>query len=198
MYTYIKGKIEEKKQDRVIIENSGLGYLLKIGMQTFSDLPAENKKVKLYTHHYLREDAEILFGFSTREEKHLFKILLKISNIGPGKAMGILSQISPDNFIEYIQSEDISSLSSIKGIGKKTAERLIIELRDKITDIFSAKNVVKTGKTSSNLQEAFEALVGLGFKKRAARKFINSVKKDISPKTSTQEIITKALKNGKQ
>lgn len=197
MYSYIKGKLKEKNKEAVIIENSGLGYRLQIGMQTYSDLPPENKKVKLYTHHYLREDAEILFGFSTTGEKQLFKILLKVSNIGPSKAMRIISQISPDHFIDAIQNEDIPSLSSIKGIGKKTAERLIIELRDKISDISSFKESTDQ-QESSNFSEAFEALLGLGFKNREARKFINSVKKDIDEEATTQEIIKKALSNGKQ
>ncbi|MGM0441803.1 MAG: Holliday junction branch migration protein RuvA [Elusimicrobiota bacterium] len=198
MYTYITGKLKEKNKDNIIIENSGLGYRLKIGTQTYSDLPPENKNIKLYTHHYIREDAEILFGFSTTGEKKLFKILLKVSNIGPGKAMGILSQISPDHFISAIRSEDIPSLSSIKGIGKKTAERLIVELRDKISDISSFSEKSASQYDSSKFKEAFDGLVGLGFKSREARKFINSVKKDIDKEATTQEIIKRALTNGKQ
>ncbi|MDA3792141.1 MAG: Holliday junction branch migration protein RuvA [Elusimicrobia bacterium] len=193
MYIYIKGKVIEKSQDDVVVETGGLGYILKIGALTFNDLPAAGEDVKLNTYHYLREDREELYGFSTKGEKELFEILIGVSNIGPAKAMDILSAVSPAHFVDYIINNNINGLSSLKGIGRKTAKRLVLELKDKIKEIKPAGDFKKAG--ISNYTEAVSGLKGLGYKESVARDLIDAAKDDIKEGDEPQNIIRKALKN---
>ena len=192
MYVYIKGILKETFHDRVVIENAGLGYELKITSLTYHNLPALDDEVMFYTHHYVREDKEELYGFSTRDEKKLFEILITLPNIGPGKAMNILSQIQPEHFVAALQNKDVSTISSIKGIGRRTAERLIVELSDKVIDIIPVK---ETAKVSPNkLEDALAGLVSLGFKDGTARRLLNSITDEINKDDTVADIIKKALK----
>lgn len=191
MYVYIKGILKETFHDRVTIETAGIGYELKITLLTYHNLPALEEEVMFYTHHYVREDKEELYGFSTRGEKKLFEILITIPNIGPGKAMNILSQIQPEHFVAALQNKDVSIISSIKGIGRRTAERLIVELSDKVIDIIPVK---ETGVPPNNLEDALAGLVSLGFKDTTARGLLNSITDEISKDDNVADIIKKALK----
>lgn len=129
MYAYIKGLLTSKSHDRVVIENSGIGFEVIIGSSTYNSLPEESQDIMLHTYHYKREDKEELYGFAVREEKKFFEILIGVSSIGPNKAISILSQISPGRFISAIKKEDIVTISSIKGLGRKTADLIIIFFR---------------------------------------------------------------------
>jgi Holliday junction DNA helicase RuvA len=192
MYIYIKGILIAKSQDSVILENSGIGYQLNIGTFTYNSLPEINQEVKLNTYHYVREDKEELYGFSTEGEKALFEILIGISSIGPSKAINILSQISPQQFINSVRREDIGTIASIKGIGRKTAERMVLDLRDKISGISMP---VEEGEIDqSTYDDALGGLIGLGFKESQAREMLFLIRKEIKATDRAEDIIKKALK----
>jgi len=192
MIVYIKGILKEKTAQRAIIENSGIGYELNIGAMTYNELPDPPEEVMLHTYHYIREDREELYGFSSLNEKQLFEILIGVSNIGPGKAMGILSQVMPESFVNAVRSGDTASVASIKGVGKKTAERLIVDLKDKVAELgFRGKAFAAERE---KIQDALAGLIGLGFKENAAREMINSVSAEIASDDKAEEIIKKALK----
>ncbi|MEA3506302.1 MAG: Holliday junction branch migration protein RuvA [Elusimicrobiota bacterium] len=193
MYIYIKGTVKEKRPGCVIVETGGLGYQLKIGSMTFNDLPGPGTETKLHTYHYLREDREELYGFSSKGEKELFEVLIGVSNMGPSKAMDILSAVNPAQFIEYVTGNNISGLSTVKGIGRKTAKRLVLELKDKISGI-SAAGEVKKGRVS-NYREAVSGLKGLGYTESAARDLVDAASESIKEDDDAAAIIRKALKN---
>src|SRR3989339_1019296 len=176
MYSYIKGILKSKSSEKAIIENSGIGYELNIGMMTYGNLPSPPEEVMLYTYHYVREDREELYGFSSLGEKELFEVLIKVSGIGPSKAVNILSQVSPPQFLEAIRKEDILKISSIKGIGRKTAEKIMIDLKDKISGI----KIIEDGsiKLKTVIEDALSGLMGLGFKENIAREMIYAVKNE--------------------
>lgn len=193
MIDYIKGKIIELTPTYTVIENNGIGYMIQISLQTFSAL--ENKSdVTIYIHHYLREDEEQFYGFSSKDERGLFRLLIGVSGIGVSTAQMMLSSLSSDEIRNAIISEDINRIKSIKGIGLKTAQRLILELKDKIvkgggsdsTPLFSAGS-------NAIIEEATTALVLLGFTKANVSKAISAVLKD-EPSASLESIIKLALK----
>jgi len=192
MYIYIKGILKHKDTCSVIIENSGIGYEINIGLLTYNDLPSASEEVLLHTFHYIREDREELFGFSTTGEKSLFEILIGISSIGPNKALGMLSQVSPSDFIQAVKSNNKSLIASIKGIGVKTAERIIIELRDKLDGIPLESGISSAG--NDIVEDALGALVGLGFKDSAARDMIFAVRSELTADDDVQDVIRKALR----
>ncbi|MBN2406214.1 MAG: Holliday junction branch migration protein RuvA [Elusimicrobia bacterium] len=195
MFVYLKGILKSKEHGRVIIENSGIGYELYVGEMTYANLPEPPEEVMLYTYHYVREDREELYGFSSQGEKGLFTMLIGVSSIGPGKAVSILSQISPDEFINAVRSENISLIASIKGLGRKTAERVVMDLKDRLADMILPRDV--SGAERRRVDEAMGALVSLGFRENIAREMISSAMKQIKKTDSTQDIIKKALKNAK-
>lgn len=193
MIDYIKGKIIELTPTYTVIENSGIGYMIQISLQTFSTL--ENRSdITIYIHHYIREDDEQFYGFATKDERELFRLLIGVSGIGVSTAQMMLSSLSSDEIRNAIISEDINRIKSIKGIGLKTAQRLILELKDKIvkgggsdsTAIFSQCN-------NAIVEEATTALVLLGFTKANVNKAISAVLKE-NPSASLESIIKLALK----
>ncbi|MFW6173338.1 MAG: Holliday junction branch migration protein RuvA [Elusimicrobiota bacterium] len=192
MYAYINGILKQRDRSKVIVENSGLGYELNITTTTYNNLPEPPEKVMLYTYHYIREDREELYGFATKGEKELFEILINLSNIGPSKTINILSQIEPEHFVRAIKKEDISYLSSIKGIGRKTAQRLIVDLKDRIPAVPVTDK--RLDMESSKVEDAFNGLRSLGFKENVARNLINSIINEIQKEDKAEEIIKKALK----
>ncbi|MFC2061963.1 Holliday junction branch migration protein RuvA [Elusimicrobiota bacterium] len=193
MYAYIKGMLRSKNSDRIVIENSGIGYEMIIGAMTYNNLPNPPEEVMLYTYHYIREDKEELYGFSSTGEKRLFEILVGVSSIGPGKAVSILSQVSPAQFIDAVKKKDLLAVSSVKGIGKKTAERMILELKDKLGEITLDETVGIADRTK--IEDAMSGLVSLGFKENEARELIYSIKDDLTDSDRAQDIIKKALKH---
>ena len=193
MIAQLTGTIVSKKKNKVIIDVNGLGYEVTISLSTFSELPAENFKAKILTYQHVREDLMELFGFSSQFEKELFLLLISVSGVGPKTAMEILSNTSISGFKKAIVSSDIRAISGIKGIGKKTAEKLIFELKDKIKEFYipEKENVVP----ATAFDDAVEALKALGFTYISAREAVDSAVGRVKKDASTQEIIKEALKD---
>tara|TARA_B100000678_G_scaffold63371_1_gene51627 strand:+ start:2622 stop:3212 length:591 start_codon:yes stop_codon:yes gene_type:complete len=188
----IKGIISHKKAPFITVECAGLGYEIETPMSTFLDLPTINTEVFLYTHMIVREDSQTLFGFSSIEEKDLFKTLLKVNGVGAKLGLAILSSLSVSDFQNCVQYDDTNTLIKIPGVGLKTAERLIIEMRDRIIDIGVIKNSI-SHKYEQNepRKEAFDALISLGYKSPEVKKLLSNCD---STKLSAEEMIRLALK----
>lgn len=164
MYRYIKGFIEEMKEDYIVIENNGIGYKISTSVNTIRDLKL-GEEVKVYTYLNVREDDMSLYGFSLKNELELFLNLISVSKIGPKVGLGILSTLSVDEIKYAIINEDANKLSEAQGVGKKTANRMILELKDKIKDYDIEKLDTSSIKVNSNTDEAMDALVSLGYTK---------------------------------
>jgi holliday junction DNA helicase RuvA len=196
MISYLKGILELKKPPLLIIELNGVGYECQAPMSTFYHLPETGHSVFLYTHFAVREDAHTLYGFFTERERSLFRSLIKVSNVGPKLALAILSGIEPDHFVHAIHEQDITALTHIPGVGKKTAERLIIEMRDRLHDwgyeMVAMDMLSSHEKADRILQDATSALVSLGFKPQEASRLISLVQTDCH---SAEDIIRLALQS---
>jgi len=191
MISHIQGRLVEKSPTDVVIDCNGVGYLINISLHTFSNLPT-GESVKLFTHLIVREDAHILYGFSSITEREIFKLLITVSGVGASTARTMLSSLSPDQVVEAIASNDLAVIQSAKGIGAKTAQRLVLDLKDKILKIYGlAPNSVDTSNTNKN--EALSALETLGFARKQAEKICDSIVKD-NPQASVETIIKLALK----
>ncbi|MBP6091727.1 MAG: Holliday junction branch migration protein RuvA [Crocinitomicaceae bacterium] len=189
MIGHLNGKLVEKNPTDLVIECGGVGYEVKISLHTFSAIGSD-ESLKLYTKLIVREDAHILYGFSAKEEREMFNHLISVSGIGPNTAMIMLSSMVPDEIAHAIQSEDVKTIQSIKGIGVKTAQRVIIDLKDKMLKIvFSSENSFHQSNT--NRFDALTALVSLGFDKKSAEKAIDKIS---TGDESVEEIIKGALK----
>lgn len=193
MIDYIKGKIIELTPTYTVVECSGIGYMIQISLQTFSAM--ENKSdIIIYIHHYLREDDEQFYGFASKDERELFRLLIGVSGIGVATAQMMLSSMSSDEIRNAIISEDINRIKSIKGIGLKTAQRLILELKDKIVKGGGADSpVIFQSANSAIVEEATTALVLLGFTKANVNKAVSAVLKE-TPDATIEQIIKLALK----
>jgi Holliday junction DNA helicase RuvA len=189
MISYLNGKLIEKNPTNLIIECNGIGYEVKITLTTFSALGSD-ESVKVFTQFIVREDAQLLYGFFTKEERDVFNQLISVSGIGPNTAMIMLSSLTPEEVAHAIQSEDVKTIQSVKGIGLKTAQRVIIDLKDKMTKVeFSTENVFS--KNNTNRFDAFTALVSLGFDKKAIDKALDKI---ITGEETVEELIKHALK----
>jgi len=195
MIALLSGTLAYRSTDHVIIDVGGVGYRLFIPLSTFSALP-ETGKVRLFTHTHVREDALLLYGFLTLDEKDLFVTLIGISGIGPKLAVNILSHIPAKDLKNAIASGDIKRLSSLPGIGQKTAERLVLELKDKVgpVDNLPEANGNAAGSASSGalVNDVISALVNLGYKENQARKVLESM--ELAPNLTMEEILKGALK----
>jgi Holliday junction DNA helicase RuvA len=165
----IRGKLLSRKTDNVLIEAYGIGYQVHLPLNILSGLPMEGHDVFLHIYTHVREDALQLFGFNTEEQKRIFITLLGITGVGPKMALNILSGLSLDEFLSALESEDIATLCRIPGLGKKTAHRLILELREKLP--------AATGSRDKTFEDALSALVNLGYKKNVAHEFLEQVHK---------------------
>lgn len=193
MIDYIKGEITELNPTEVTVECNGIGYRILISLQTFSAIERQ-KETKIYIHHYLREDEELYYGFSTKDERELFRLLIGVSGIGASTARMMLSSLSSEEIRNAIIAEDINRIKSIKGIGTKSAQRLIIELKDKIVKgAGSDTGTLLQTAESSIVEEATTALVLLGFTKANVTKAVNAVLKE-NPSASIETIIKASLK----
>jgi len=193
MITYLKGKLVHKEPAHVIIEVNGIGYQVMISLNTFSEIK-DREDIKLFTYLNIREDAHILFGFSNEQEKGMFLNLVSVNGIGPSTALMVLSSMSPNDLKNAIMREDTASLQAIKGIGGKTAQRLILELKDKVKkEAFEAP--VLGGANNTITREALTALMTLGITKAAAEKSIEAVLKKSGNSLSLEELVKLALKN---
>lgn len=185
MYAYIKGTIEEIYEDHCVVEAYGIGYNIYISPMTASKLPAIGDVVKIYTYTNVREDAFLLYGFLTRSELELYKLCISVSGIGPKGGLSLLSAMNPEDLRFAIASQDIKTISSAPGIGKKTAERLILELKGKIDyddSMFTREMGAEAGVATSVglagnavMKEAIDALVALGYDATSASKAVHAV-----------------------
>lgn len=192
MIDYIKGTIVELSPAELILENNGIGYRILISLQTFQALQ-EKKDAKVFIFHYLREDAELYYGFATKDERELFELLISVSGIGLNSARMMLSSLSAEEIRQAILSEDIARIKSVKGIGVKSAQRLVLELKDKIVKGEGADSTELFGGNRSEIvEEASRALVMLGFAKAAVNKAIQAVLK-ANPNAKVEQIIKSAL-----
>ncbi len=197
MYAYIKGVLEEVFEDSIIIENQGIGYRVRVPMRVLDELPMRGSSMKIFTYLYVREDAFSLFGFLTRDELSMFQLLLNVSGIGPKGALAILSTLSPNDIRFAVMSSDDKAIAKAPGIGKKSAQRLIIELKDKVSmedalESFDPEAVIVPDSTSVVKKEAIEALVALGYRSSDAAKTISSI--SITEQMDVEEVLKAALK----
>jgi Holliday junction DNA helicase RuvA len=194
MITCIKGKLLQKTPTFVVIDVGGLGYQLYISMNTYENLPSLEKEVFVYSEMIVREDSITLYGFYSESERQLFRLLISVSGIGPKSGIGILSGISLNDFQTAILTANTTLLQKLPGIGKKTAERLIVELKDKFDKITIREEGISTPKNDS-VEEATLALESLGYNKSIASKAVNSALKQIdNEKYSSEDLIKLALK----
>ena len=192
MITQIRGKLVEKNPTYAIVDCNGVGYLLHISLNTFSSLP-DQEAVRLYTHLLIREDAHTLFGFINKTEREVFRLLISVSGVGPSIARTMLSSMTSEEIQQAIASENVPLIQSVKGIGAKTAQRVIVDLKDKILKTFDLDEVsVHTNNT--NKEEALSALEVLGFARKQSEKAISSIIKT-QKDASVEQLIKLALKN---
>ena len=192
MITHLKGKLIEKNPTNIVVECNGVGYSVNISLHTFSQLPS-GEHVKLFIHLQVREDSHTLFGFSSKVEREVFRLLISVSGVGASIARTMLSTLSPEQVMEAITQNNIAAIQSVKGIGAKTAQRVVLDLKDKIIKIYGLDEVsLVSSNTKRN--EALSALETLGF----ARKQVEKICDDIvnkNPNASVETIIKQALKN---
>lgn len=188
----LRGRLIFKQAPQIVLECGGVGYELEMPMSTFLDLPETGADLFLHTHLLVREDAQILYGFTTNDERLLFRTLLKVNRVGAKMALGVLSAMTANDFRRCVEYEDTTTLSKIPGVGKKTAERLIIEMRDRIDKVLpAAAGATPLSAGASARSEAFDALVSLGYKPNEVNKLIGKLDTD---KLSAEDIIRQALK----
>jgi Holliday junction DNA helicase RuvA len=188
----LRGRLILKQAPKIVLECGGVGYELEMPMSTFLDLPEAGADLFLYTHLLVREDAQILYGFATNDERLLFRTLLKVNRVGAKMALGVLSAMTANDFRRCVEYEDTTTLSKIPGVGKKTAERLIIEMRDRIDKVLpAAAGATPLSAEASARSEAFDALVSLGYKANEVNKLIGKLDTD---NLSAEDIIRRALK----
>lgn len=192
MIAQIKGKLIDKTPTYVIIDCGGIGYEVKISLNTFSQI-GEGETCLLYTHFVVREDAQLLYGFKETSERELFRLLISVSGVGSSTAMMILSSLSPSETKQAILNNDVNMLKSVKGIGAKSAERIIIDLRDKIGKVDSGATIsLQSNNTVKD--EALSALVMLGFGKNPAEKALDKIV-NTGDDFTVEELIKRALKS---
>ncbi|MBQ3324799.1 MAG: Holliday junction branch migration protein RuvA [Muribaculaceae bacterium] len=194
MYDYISGKISELNPAFVVIDNNGLGYMINISLTTYNEVSKKSRDeiVKLYVYEAIREDAHVLFGFAGKHERELFTLLISVSGVGPNTARMILSSLSPSDLEQCIASGNVSQLKSVKGIGGKTAQRILVDLKDKIK-VASDTLLDSDSTPSAVFDEALAALVMLGFTQQMSQKALKKLLKD-NPDITVEEAIKKALK----
>ncbi len=196
MIAFLKGKLVHRDPTFVIVDVQGVGYQLQISLQTFSEIK-EQENVMLHTHLSIREDAHVLFGFSSSTEKKLFQQLISVSGVGPSTAIIMLSFMNSNELKSAIIREDAVSLQSIKGIGGKTAQRVIIELKDKLKKETweDAQPATSLGPHNTMRKEALSALLTLGLPKSAAEKSVDTVLKKSGNTITLEDLVKQALKN---
>lgn len=192
MITQITGRIIEKSPTEIVIDCNGVGYLLHISLNTFSKIP-EQEHIVLYTHLSIREDAHTLYGFIDKIEREIFKLLISVSGVGPSIARTMLSSMTTEEIQRAIASENVAVIQSVKGIGAKTAQRVIVDLKDKIVKTYGIDEV-SVISDNTNKEEALSALEVLGFHRRQSDKVVTAVLKT-DPNASVEHIIKLALKN---
>jgi len=192
MIAHIQGKLVEKTPTEVVIDCGGVGYHINISLHTYSLLPATDF-IKLYTYVQIKEDSHTLFGFMEKTEREIFKMMLTVSGIGASIARTMLSSLEPKQIIQSIATADLATIQSIKGIGSKTAQRVIIELKDKVLKLYDLDEVSLV-QNNTNKDEALSALEVLGFMRKAAERVVEKIARE-NPEATVEFIIKLALKN---
>lgn len=192
MIEYIRGEVVELTPASAVVETTGgVGYFLNISLNTFSGLK-QGDTTRLYVYEAIREDAYVLYGFKSRKERELFQLLITVSGVGPNTARMILSGLSPEELEQVVATENVGLLKSVKGIGAKTAQRIIVDLRDKIKSV-SSPLVSSMPQVSATYEEAIAALSMLGFAPQASQKVVQKLLQD-TPGIRVEEVIKQALK----
>lgn len=199
----LRGRIIEKQPPEIVIDVQGVGYEVAMPMRCFYELPECGKEMEIFTHFVVREDAQLLYGFINREERTLFRILIRVNGVGPKLALTILSDLSAAQFVQAVEHGEIKTLVKLPGVGTKTAERLIVEMKDKFGQlstpdpiaIASTCNRALSSPTATDIEaEAISALIVLGYKPQEASRIINKVMRvDIDSKTLIKEALKAAL-----
>lgn len=192
MIAHLQGKLVEKTPTEVIIDCNGVGYCVNISLHTYSLLP-NGEAIKLYTYLQIKEDAHTLFGFVEKSEREIFKLLLSVSGIGASIARTMLSSLEPKQIIQAIASADVITIQSIKGIGSKTAQRVILDLKDKVLKLYDLDEV-SLSQNNTNKDEALSALEVLGFVRKSAEKVMERMVRE-NPDATVEMLIKLALKN---
>jgi holliday junction DNA helicase RuvA len=195
MIAYLKGKLVHKEPTLVQIEVNGVGYQVSISLHTFSEIK-DREDLKIFTYLHVREDAHILYGFVSEAEKQMFLQLISVNGVGPNTALVVLSYLPPTDLRSAIVREDAAALQAVKGIGGKTAQRIILELKDKLKKDLGDEDPGKTGMVHNTVRrEALTALVTLGIAKPAAERSIDTILKRMGTSISLEELVKQALKN---
>ena len=189
MIAHLRGRILSRQPNQVIVEAGGVGYDVAISVPTFTALPAEGAEAALFIHTHVREDMIALFGFAEMAEKRLFEKLLAVSGIGPKLALTVLSGLSPERLVAAIRGHDHATLTRIPGIGKKTAERVVLELKDKLEDMATAPMAATTGPAG---EDVLSAMVNLGYPRAAALKAIEAAAERTPEAASSFELLFRA------
>lgn len=193
MIHHIKGQLISKRPPELVIEANGVGYEITATMNTFYDLPEIGENVLIRTCFIVREDLQQLYGFRDEQERALFKTLIKMSGIGPKMALTILSSISPDHFVQAIQNKDTASLVRLPGVGKKTAERLVVEMIDRLSDWQVTSLPESSGSNHAAVQEAISALVALGYKSTEAKQAVDKISEQTNNSSHLIRLALQAL-----
>jgi len=194
MIHHLKGRLIEKNPTYVVIECNGVGYFLHISLHTFALLKNASEAISVFTHLQVKEDSHTLFGFMEKSERELFRLLISVSGIGASIARTMLSSLDPKQIMDAIATADVGTIQSIKGIGAKTAQRVILDLKDKVLKVFGEGEVF-VSQSNTNKEEALSALETLGFARKAAEKVIDRIMKDSTEDPTVETIIKLALKN---
>lgn len=198
MYSYLKGELVEIFEDTIVIEVNNIGYNVRIPASMIDMLKGRGQELKVYTYLYVKEDAMQLYGFFTRDDLNIFKLLLGVNGIGPKGALAILSVMTPDDLRFAVLGEDAKAIAKAPGIGNKTAQRMIIELKDKLNleDAFEAKTAHMAERQTTGVpsvkNEAVQALTALGYSSSEALKALNSI--ELTPELTVEEVLKLALK----
>ena len=197
MIAFLEGRLLSKSPEYIIVSAQGIGYQVAVPLSSFYDLPALEQGVRLHIYTHVRQDAIQLFGFLTPNEKEIFLLLLGVSGIGPKVALNILSGISSQELSQALMAEDSARIQRIPGIGKKTAERIVLELKDKIKKLSSGSlpNLVREVGEGTPWEDALSALVNLGYPKAIAEKALGLIKNDTEDTISLEDLLRKALKS---
>jgi Holliday junction DNA helicase RuvA len=199
MITHLRGILTEKRPPSLVVDVNGIGYEVEAPMSTFYRLPELQQEVKLLTHLVIREDAHILFGFSSETERQMFRTLIKVNGVGPKLALSILSAMELETFIHCVQQGDLAKLIKIPGVGKKTAERLVIETRDRLAQMPGQSSQViqpqsLTQGVTSAVDDAISALIALGYKAAEANQMVNAIKQEgLTSEALIRRALQKAL-----
>ena len=200
MIVFLDGVLEDKEPTRAVVNVGGVGYEAAIPLSSYDRLPAVGQRVRLLTVPVVREDAHLLFGFMTAEERELFLLLTSVNGIGPKLGLAVLSGLSVRDLKAAIAAGDVKRLSGISGIGKKTAERLVLEMRDKLGkgDLAEALTADRAaGPADAKLRDAYLALVSLGYKPADAQRMVKDVAAQIAPDSSLEDVLRKVLSGRK-